>query len=80
MKSELKQKKMTAAISAVYSYLRSEEDAAALAQAMTEPLGAEEVAVSLPVQVKLWGISGRQDIMSMRTLMQLRTFARQNLR
>lgn len=79
MKADLKQRqKMAAAISAVFSFIRSEEDALALS--ITEPPAPETVAASLPVQVKLWGVSGRQDIMSMRTLMQLRSFGRQTLR
>ena len=80
MKPDTKQtQKMAAAISAVFGYIRSEEDAAALA--MAEPAGEPVVEPSRPVApVKMWGISGRQDMMSMRNLMQLRTFQGSKLR
>jgi hypothetical protein len=73
--------KMAAAISAVFGYIRSQEDAAALAMSMAEPAGesvAEPSRSAAPV--KMWGISGRQDMMSMRSLMQLRTFQGSKLR
>ncbi len=83
MKSDNKQsQKMAAAISAVFGYIRSEEDAAAaLAMSMAEPVVESAIESSKPVApVKLWGISGRQDMMSMRNLMQLRTFQGSKLR
>lgn len=71
--------KMAAAISAVFGYIRSQEEAAALASA--EPAAELLVEPSKPTApVKLWGISGRQDMMSMRNLMQLRTFQGSKLR
>ncbi len=81
MKASTQQsQKMAAAISAVLGYIRLQEDAAALA--MAEPAGEPVVEPSGgPVApVKLWGISGRQDMMSMRNLMQLRTFQGSKLR
>jgi hypothetical protein len=73
--------KMTAAISAVFGYIRSQEEAAALAMAMAEPAGEPVIEPSRPAApVKMWGISGRQDMMSMRSLMQLRTFQGSKLR
>lgn len=84
MKPDNKQsQKMAAAISAVFGYIRSEEDAAvALAMSMAEPVAESLIKPSsMPVApVKLWGISGRQDMMSMRNLMQLRTFQGSKLR
>ena len=61
------QKKMAAALAAVNAYLQMEEQAAAEAAAQQ----IEETA--RPVQ-NLWGLSGRQDMMTMRRLIQLRTF------
>jgi hypothetical protein len=82
MKPDTKQsKQMAAAISAVFGYIRSQEDAAGLAMSQAD-MAAESVAVppALSAPVKLWGISGRQDMMSMRNLMQLRTFQGSKLR
>lgn len=80
MKSSIQEsQKMAAAISAVFGYIRCQEDAAALA--MAEPAAELQVAPSKPTApVKMWGISGRQDMMSMRNLMQLRTFQGSKLR
>ena len=61
------QKKMAAALAAVNAYLQMEEQAAAEAAAQQT----EETA--RPVH-NLWGLSGRQDMMTMRRLVQLRTF------
>ncbi len=71
----IESQKKAAAISAVFGYIRSQEDAAvpriSMAEAAAEPL----VELSKPAgPVKMWGLSGRQDIMNMRNLMQLRTF------
>ncbi len=62
------QKKMAAALAAVNAYLQMEEQAAAEAAAQQ----AEDQAVR-PIH-NLWGLSGRQDMMTMRRLIQLRTF------
>ena len=83
MKPDTKQsQKMAAAISAVFGYIRSQEDAAAALAMSPDDTAAESVPVpsALPAPVKLWGISGRQDMMSMRNLMQLRTFQGSKLR
>ena len=83
MKPDTKQsQKMAAAISAVFGYIRSQEDAAAALAMSQDDTAAESVLVPsvLPAPVKLWGISGRQDMMSMRNLMQLRTFQGSKLR
>lgn len=64
-----KQKKMAAALAAVNAYLQMEENAAAeqdlLAQSASEPIP----------QQSYWSQSGRQDMMLMRRLIQMRTFA-----
>ena len=62
------QKKMAAALAAVNAYLQMEEQAAAEAAARQI-----EDQTAHPVQ-NLWGLSGRQDMMTMRRLIQLRTF------
>jgi len=63
-----KQKKMAAALAAVNTYLQMEEQAAAEATA-------RQVEDQATGQVQsLWSQSGRQDMMTMRRLIQLRTF------
>jgi hypothetical protein len=69
--------KMAAAISAVFSYIRAQEDAAA--QTLSIP-AAQPLVAPAQAAPALWGISGRQDMMSMRNLMQLRTFQGSKLR
>ena len=70
--------KMAAAVAAVFSYIRAQEDAAVLnlSTSAAQPL----VAPAQAAAPALWGISGRQDMMSMRNLMQLRTFQGSKLR
>jgi hypothetical protein len=68
-------KKMTAAIAAVMSYLQDEEAACAQA-AMAGMPKAPAAAVSAADIIKPWAISGRQAQMQMRNLMQMRTFHR----
>ncbi len=59
--------KIVAAMSAVMAYIRQEEEAVAKA--------AEASPYSMPSDsVKLWNLSSRQDIMNMRSLMQLKAF------
>ncbi|MFH1984838.1 MAG: hypothetical protein ABIL58_23610 [Pseudomonadota bacterium] len=73
-------KKKVAAISAVIQYIRTEEEAL-LMQAMAAPGPAAEAPVSLPaVAANAWGMSGRQSIMQVRTLMQMRAFHGARLR
>ena len=67
-------KKKMAAVSAVMNYIKTEEEAVC-AQAMAATAAAQAPSVSTPaVPLKLWGISGRQALMQMRGMMQLRTF------
>lgn len=66
-----KKKKMAAALSAVSAYLQQEEEAAALqAQAAERPSAPCEYGLSQ------WSHSGRQEMMAMRRLIQLRAFDR----
>ncbi len=62
-----KSKKMAAALAGVSAYLMEEEAmAAALAEQTKQP----------PMQFSPWAMSGRQEMMSMRTLVQLKAFSR----
>ena len=61
------QKKMAAALAAVNAYLQMEEAAA-------EQLSSKPAQAPVPQQ-SYWSQSGRQDMMSMRRLIQMRTFA-----
>ncbi len=60
------EKKKVAALAAVNAYLQ-EEEAAALLAAQALP----EEPVSIP---PLWALAGRQDIMNMRRLIQMKAF------
>ncbi|MEA3279653.1 MAG: hypothetical protein U9Q38_03505 [Thermodesulfobacteriota bacterium] len=66
-------KKIVAAISAVMNYIRTEEEIAC--NQPVDALGQDPYS-SAPVQLKLWGISGRQAQMQMRNLMQMKGFHR----
>jgi len=60
--------KIAAALAAVNAYLQEEEQSAQ---------GAGPVFLKKPPQeVSIWGISGRQDMMSMRQLIQMKAFSR----
>jgi hypothetical protein len=63
-----KEKKIAAALAAVNAYLHMEESEAAarLVQPETPPVP--------PVQQSFWSHSGRQEMMTMRRLIQMRTF------
>ncbi|MFZ0243079.1 MAG: hypothetical protein WAL90_15670 [Desulfobacterales bacterium] len=65
------EKKKAAAIAAVMSYIESEEEMVA-AQAMAGRGAGQPV--SGPVAINLWGLNGRQTMMQLRSLMQLRSF------
>jgi hypothetical protein len=69
-------KKATAAIAAVMSYLQDEEAVSAQA-AMSGPPQAPDISAAVAANlIKPWGMSGRQAQMQMRNLMQMRTFQR----
>jgi hypothetical protein len=66
-------KKKAAAISAVISYIKTEEEAVGMQPAIvTDRAGF----VSRQVSLNLWGVSGRQSLMQMRNLMQMKAFYR----
>ena len=65
-----KDKKLAAAIAAVSAYIKSEEEAALLSAAGTAPGRPGHIPGFNP-----WGMSGRQSMMQMRNLMQLKSFA-----
>ena len=71
-----KDKKVTAAIAAVMSYIQ-DEDAMSMQAAMygmpQAPAASAAIAANI---IKPWGLSGRQAQMQMRNLMQMRTFQR----
>ena len=65
------EKKKAAAISAVMSYIQEEEEIAYM-QSLSAPSGRAAGYEEGPV--KLWGISGRQAMMQVRNLMQMKAF------
>jgi hypothetical protein len=65
-----KEKKMAAALAAVNAYIQQEEEAACAQLAAT-------VAPPMPtIQMNIWGMTGRQEMMAMRRLIQMRAFDR----
>jgi len=71
-------KKMAAAIAAVMTYIKSEEEVL-LAQAAAGR-GGVQAAACAPAAINLWGLSGRQAMMQMRNQMQMRGFHGARLR
>ena len=65
--------KKIAAISAVISYIKTEEEAFSM-----QPAAVADKAdfVSRQVSLNLWGVSGRQSLMQARNLMQMKAFHR----
>ena len=72
------EKKKAAAIAAVMTYIKSEEEMV-LAQAAAGR-GGVQPAARPPVSINLWGLSGRQAMMQMRNQMQMRGFHGARLR
>jgi hypothetical protein len=66
-------KKMAAAIAAVTAYIKTEEEAVCM-QSAAQGEGAPAPAPAGPAN--LWGISGRQALMQMGNMMQLKAFHR----
>ncbi len=60
-------------MSAVLAYIKEEEEIAA-AMAMQAQTGMQEAQVSAFQPASLWGLSGRQTQMQLRSMMQLKTF------
>jgi hypothetical protein len=71
-----KDKKVTAAIAAVMSYLQDEEAVRAQAGMFGMPQAPAVSAAIAANLIKPWGMSGRQAQMQMRNLMQMRAFQR----
>jgi hypothetical protein len=68
-------KKISAAISAVMNYIKTEEEAICIQSLAAPEVKAPQVAYAAAMApVKLWGMSGRQAQMQMRNMMQMRTF------
>ena len=63
-------KKLAAAFAAVTAYLKSEEEMIAM-QAMS---AADTARAPAPVSANLWAMSGRQAMMQMGNLMQMKAF------
>ncbi len=71
----MNEKKKAAAISAVLHHIRTEQEAAAMMAAQSSGAPRMPLSISAPaMDLKPWGMSGRQAQMQMRNLMQLRTF------
>jgi len=66
-------KKVSAVISAVMNYIKTEEEAVYL-QSMALPAVEPIPEAYAAAPMKLWGMSGRQAQMQMRNMMQMRTF------
>jgi len=61
---------MAAALAAVNAYLQQEEET------VYAQLAANNVPSSQTIQQNMWGMSGRQEMMAMRRLIQMRAFDR----
>ncbi len=66
----MNEKKKSAAIAAVINFIKTEEEAIMLQSVQVPP--EPESAVCAPPA--LWGISGRQNMMQMRNMMQMKAF------
>ncbi len=64
------EKRMAAALAAVNAYIQQEEETACA------HLAATQAAPPPAVQANMWGMSGRQEMMAMRRLIQMRAFDR----
>ena len=63
----IKRKRLVAAVTAVYGYLRSQEEQQLAMAAVSRPVSAPALGAT-----SLWSASGRQAAMEMRRLLQLR--------
>ena len=69
----MKNKKKIAAASAVLAYIK-EEEAVACAMAMQANAGAQPPQAAAHPPVSMWGQSGRQTQMQLRSMMQIKAF------
>ena len=67
-------KKMAAALAAVTAYIKTEEEALCMHAAPGDAAAAKAPASA--AAVNLWGLSGRQSLMQMGNMMQLKAFHR----
>ncbi len=68
-------RKKAAAMSAVMAYIRTEEDAVILAGSQAAGESAASAGFAAPASpAKPWGFSGRQDMMHLRSMMQMKAF------
>ena len=65
-------RKISAAIAAVTAYIKTGEESAAAGMVQTGTAEVEKTKPSVPLN--LWGMSGRQNIMQVRGLMQMKSF------
>jgi len=74
----LDRKKRIAAIAAVANYIKSEQEAVAFSQSQISGFVPTIAATKeqAPLVVNFWGISGRQQQMQMRSMMQMKAFLR----
>ncbi len=70
----MEKKKLTAAMAAVFAYIKTSEEAASIpgVPELVQELAAQPVQVMQ--QNNIWGISGRQTHMQANSMMQLRLF------
>ena len=73
----MKEKQIAAAMAAVMAYIKTEEEMAYM-QAAGQPQARKPVPP--PAGLNLWGMNGRQAMMQMRTLMQMKSFHGSKLR
>lgn len=66
-------KKLAAAMAAVTMYIKTQEEAAAMAAQQTDAQSAPAAPVPAPM-ANTWGITGRQALMNANTMMQMRMF------
>lgn len=69
----MKNKKKIAAASAVLAYIKEEEEIAG-AMLMQANAGMQESQIAAQPQMGMWGQSGRQTQMQLRSMMQLKAF------
>ncbi|MBC2716817.1 MAG: hypothetical protein HF978_16050 [Desulfobacteraceae bacterium] len=69
-------KKKIAVIAAVANYIKSEQEAVAFSMSQVAGLAPAiaETKEPAPLVMNLWGISGRQQQMQMRSMMQMKAF------
>ncbi|HKK90427.1 MAG TPA: hypothetical protein VJ936_03450 [Desulfobacteraceae bacterium] len=71
----MERKKLAAVTAAVFTYIKTEEEAACFAAQAGHGLpGADEQPAGRPPAPNVWGSCGRSDLMQIRTMMQMRAF------